>query len=303
MDITEIATGLKFPEGPVAMDDGSVILVEIARGTLSRVKPGGKVQVVAKLGGGPNGAAVGPDGAMYVTNNGGFEWRKRGGMLLPGHKPADYTSGSIQRVDLSSGKVDVLYTACEGRPLCGPNDLVFDKDGGFYFTDLGKSEPGKRDLGAFYYAKADGSKIVRLFDGLLTPNGCGLSPDGKTVYYAGTMDSRLWAADVLKPGKLAPHEGFTPARCLGQSPTLAYFDSMAVQADGSICVATILNSGITTFSPDGKKVKHTPMPDLFTTNICFGGKGMKTAYITLSGTGTLVSVPWPKAGLRLNFNA
>jgi gluconolactonase len=72
MKIRELATGLLFPEGPVALDDGSVLLVEIARGTLSRVTTDGRVQVVADLGGGPNGAAIGPDGAVYICNNGGF---------------------------------------------------------------------------------------------------------------------------------------------------------------------------------------------------------------------------------------
>ena len=61
--LREIATGLKFPEGPVALPDGDVLLVEIQRGTLSRVRPDGRVTVVAHTGGGPNGAAIGPDGA------------------------------------------------------------------------------------------------------------------------------------------------------------------------------------------------------------------------------------------------
>ncbi|MCB1268108.1 MAG: hypothetical protein KDB19_08285, partial [Microthrixaceae bacterium] len=66
---TTLATGLRFPEGPVALDDGSVLLVEIERGTLSRVSPDGTVDVVADCGGGPNGAAIGPDGAVWITNN------------------------------------------------------------------------------------------------------------------------------------------------------------------------------------------------------------------------------------------
>ena len=74
MEYRTIATGLRFPEGPIAMPDGSVILVEIERGTLSRVRPEGTVEVVAETGGGPNGAAMGPDGRCYVCNNGGFEW-------------------------------------------------------------------------------------------------------------------------------------------------------------------------------------------------------------------------------------
>ena len=54
----------------------------------------------------PNGASVGPDGKVYVCNNGGFEWRERGGLTLPGNQAADYTGGSIQRVDLETGWAD-----------------------------------------------------------------------------------------------------------------------------------------------------------------------------------------------------
>ncbi|MDH5291819.1 MAG: SMP-30/gluconolactonase/LRE family protein, partial [Acidimicrobiia bacterium] len=118
-----IAEGLRFPEGPIAMDDGSVLLVEIERGTLSRVAPDGTVTVAAECGGGPNGAAIGPDGAVYVCNNGGFGWRHVEGMLLPGMQAEHYTGGSIQRVDLASGAVTTLYTECEGWALKGPNDL------------------------------------------------------------------------------------------------------------------------------------------------------------------------------------
>ncbi len=92
----EITSGLQFPEGPIAMPDGSVILVEIARETLTRVMPDGKQHIVAKLGGGPNGAAMGPQGKIYVCNNGGFNWIKRpDGRLFPGTQPADYKGGSI----------------------------------------------------------------------------------------------------------------------------------------------------------------------------------------------------------------
>jgi len=103
MSFEVLAEGLQFPEGPIAMADGSVILVEIARETLTRVMPDGKQHVIAKLGGGPNGAAMGPGGKIYVCNNGGFNWIERpGGRLFPGTVSADYKGGSIQVVDPES---------------------------------------------------------------------------------------------------------------------------------------------------------------------------------------------------------
>ena len=73
-NIRVIATDLEFPEGPVVMPDGSVVLVEIRGQRLTRVWPDGRKEVVAEIPGGPNGAALGPDGKMYVCNNGGFSW-------------------------------------------------------------------------------------------------------------------------------------------------------------------------------------------------------------------------------------
>ena len=111
-EIRVIAKGLRFPEGPVAMPDGSIVLVEIERGTVTRVAPDGTTSVVAETGGGPNGLAIGPDGAFYVCNNGGFAWRTEQGYLRPAGVPADYTGGRIERIDPKTGAVTVLYDHC-----------------------------------------------------------------------------------------------------------------------------------------------------------------------------------------------
>jgi gluconolactonase len=189
--ITQIASGLRFPEGPVAMPDGSIVLVEIERRTLSRVTPDGKVRVIANLGGGPNGAAMGPNGKIYVTNNGGLKFIDRPGKLFPFAQAEDYVTGSIQIVDPETGKFETLYDRCDGRRLNGPNDLVFDGAGGFWFTDLGKTRERDADRGAVYYAKADGSMIKEAIFPLERPNGIGLSPDEKTLYVVETPTARL----------------------------------------------------------------------------------------------------------------
>jgi gluconolactonase len=154
--LKQISSGLRFPEGPVAMSDGSVVLVEIERRTLSRVTPDGKIHVVATLGGGPNGAAMGPGGKIYVTNNGGLKFMDRPGKLFPIAQGDDYKGGLIQRVDPETGKFETLYDSCDGMKLRGPNDLVFDNAGGFWFTDLGNTRDRDMDRGSVYYAKADG---------------------------------------------------------------------------------------------------------------------------------------------------
>lgn len=303
MSVREIASGLLFPEGPIALPDGSILLVEIARGTLTRVWGNGKSEVVAVLGGGPNGAAMGPDGAVYVCNNGGFEWHDAGGLKIPGDRPHDYSGGRIERVDLKTGKIERLYSDCDGLKFCGPNDLVFDKHGGFYFTDLGKGYGRLHDRGAVYYATADGKMVKEIIFPLDQPNGCGLSPDEKTLYVALCQNGRLVSFDIVSPGVIGPRTGPFNGHCVCGLPGLQYFDSLAVEADGRVCVATIAfpTGGISAIKPDGT-YEQTSFADPLVTNICFGGKDQKTAYVCLSGTGKLVETQWPRAGLKPNYS-
>ena len=303
-DIREIASGLRFPEGPVVLPDGSLLVVEIAAGTLTRVGQDGKKTVVARPGGGPNGAAIGPDGRLYVTNNGGsFTWHEVAGLTVPGPTPADHRGGRIERVDLDTGRVEVLYDRCDKRPLRGPNDLVFDATGGFWFTDHGTSHERQRDRTGVFYARADGSAIREVLFPLDAPNGIGLSPNGRRLYVAETHTGRVWAWDVPAPGEVARTPGFGPAggTLLAGLPGFQLLDSLAVEADGNVCVGTLVNGGITVIAPDGATVEHVPLPDPLVTNICFGGPDLRTAYLTLSGTGKLVALAWPRPGLRLAY--
>jgi gluconolactonase len=303
MDIELVAEDLGFPEGPMAMADGSVILTEIERGVLTRVAPDGRKSTVAECGGGPNGAAIGPDGAIWVTNNGAaFTWLKQDGLTIPGPTPPEHKGGLIQRVEIATGKVETVYEACEGRRLFGPNDLVFDRHGGFWFTDHGTSTPTGRNFGGLYYARPDGSKIVRARDHLISPNGVGLSPDEAVVYVADTFLGRLWAFDASAPGELAPPPGFAPGRVVHNLDGYQLVDSLAVEAGGKVCVATIINGGITAFDPNGS-IEHFAFPDLVTTNICFGGADMRDAWVTCSSTGKLYKCRWPRPGLKLNYSA
>jgi gluconolactonase len=305
----EIASGLQFPEGPVALADGSVLLVEIARGTLSRVTPDGRVQVVADLGGGPNGAAIGPDGAVYVCNNGGFRWASQPhDCLRPVAQADDYSGGRIERVNLATGKAERVLERIDGRALMGPNDIVFDAGGGFYFTDLGKVREHDMDRGGVFYARPDGSGATAVAQPAMTPNGVALSPDGRTLYYAETEGARVWAFDITAPGQVAKLPWPSPqgARQVVAAPGGHYqrFDSMAVDALGNLLVATLLHGGISVISPDGSLCTHVPLPDPYVTNLCFGGPDLRTLFVTLSGTGKLIAIDdWPVPGLALHFNA
>jgi gluconolactonase len=302
-----IASGLSFPEGPIALSDGSLLVVEMSAGRLSRVTTQGAIQPIATLGGSPNGAALGPDGHCYIANSGGFKFHNH-----PGYgwgvvgQSADYSGGRIERVDLATGTVEVLYDSSPEGPLCGPNDLVFDRSGGFWFTDSGKVRESDRDHGSLFYAKADGSFIRRVVHPVThpQPNGIGLSPDEKTLYYAETATGRVWSFKIVGPGQIerepfpSPHGG----KFVGSVPGYRLLDSLAVEEGGNICVGTLMDGGVTVFSPSGEIIETFSYPDFLVTNLCFGGIDMRTAFVTLSATGRLVKTRWPRSGLRPNFS-
>lgn len=305
-----LADGLRFPEGPVVLSDGSVVLVEIASSQITKVAPdGGKSVLVADCGG-PNGLAMGPNGLLYLCNNGGFAWKEDDGFLHTAGQAPDYAGGRIETVDPATGAIRTLYDRCGEHRLCGPNDIVFDMPGcgweqGFWFSDLGKSRARDRDHGGVYWAAADGSRIIEAAHPVAGgANGIGLSPDGRTLYVAETETARLWAWDIEGPGLLrkekwpSPHGG----RLLCTMPGYARFDSLAVTAAGNICVATLVTGEITTIAPDGRILDRIKFPDPWVTNICFSGPDMRTAHVTLSGTGKLVRMAWAEPGLKLAYN-
>lgn len=292
-----IAEGLSFPEGPVALSDESVLVVEMRRGTISCCGRDGSVSVVADVGGGPNGAAIGPDGHLYVCNNGG---RSSQSARQP----------SIQVVDLDTGRFWDLYVECDGIPFGSPNDLVFDETGNFWFTDLRGN--------SIYYASPDGRSVERALERVANPNGVGLAPDGSSLYWAQTHTRQVMRRRLLAPGKLRPSPGYginalletgsvDPDSLVVGLPGGQELDSLAVEADGSVCVGTLVDSGITVVDPSGGvREKYVLPPDLAdgaVTNICFGGSDMCTAYLTLSVTGRLVECRWPRPGLPLCFNS
>ena len=302
MSLKILAEGLRFPEGPVALPDGSVALVEIEKQVVSRVAPDGTYSVIAKTGGGPNGLAAGPDNTLILCNNGGFVWHEEPEILRPHGVATDYTNGRIEVIDIATGSVRMLYDRCGDVMLKGPNDLQLDGKGGFWFSDLGKTRARDRDHGGVYWAALDGSKIVEaafpVFGGA---NGIGISPDGEKLYVAETETGRLWAWDILGPGQLrkAPWPSTNGGVLLCQFPGYRRLDSLAITDAGNIVVATLIEGEITTVTPAGKIIDVVKMPERMPTNICFGGPDRRTAYITLSNTGKLASMKWREAGLRL----
>lgn len=289
-----VAEGLAAPEGPVVMPDGSVIVMEMGASRITRVWGGGRSEVVSVTGGTPNGAQLGPDGALYVCNCGG-----------EGNRHGEHGGGGrIERVDLATGRVDRLYDTVDGRPISAPNDLVLDATGGIWFTDFGTVRSRTIEKSGLVWCQADGSAIREGHFGGLGYNGVGLSPDGSELYVSASWTGRLYRFGVEAPGRLRadPETGSPVPEYLGSAPGDSAVDSLAVTQSGAICVGTIVNGGITTFRP-GHDPRFLPLPDRTVTNIAFGGADRQDAYITLLRTGRLIRMRWDEPGLKLNFGA
>ncbi len=279
---------------------------------------------------------------------------------IGGLSPDDYKSGSLQRYDVATGDVEDVYLKCIDHgpfgnhmkagswptplfPLCGPDDLVVDAVGGIWFTDFGKQRITSKDVTGIYYVTPDGRSIRQMAYPLNSSNGIALSPLGDRLYVALTYERRIVYYDIPKDCqpdckakcgegcKCPPKHGeltMNPANVTDGStlltdrlPGQSMPDSMAVDSEGNLYVATMLplgsnpmsNGGITVISPDGKTIefceielpegKLAPKPTFapMPSNICFGGKDMKTVYITCGASGYLISMPSEVAGLELNF--
>jgi len=341
---TEVLSAtLQYPEGPIYCQDGSIILVEIKGEQLSIIPPGGgDSKRIAHLPGGPNGAAIGPDGDIYVCNDGGFDWQSiplpKQQLWVGGNQPENYNGGCLQQVDPVTGAVKTLFTECREREfppgtsapvwnppfaLSSPDDLVFDAAGGIWFTDWGQSTERTRAVTGVYYVSPDRNSIKQMVYPLHAPNGIALSPDGKKLYVALTYERKIIYFDVPEPGVISPNNVTGPgqgsfdgshlltAKLEGQ----AILDSMAIDVEGNVYIATMIpdgnnpmsNGGISIISPIGG-VDFVPikLPDgafaPLPSNICFGGPDMKTAFITCGASGYLLSMRASVPGLKLHFN-
>jgi len=272
-----LASDLAFPEGPVALGDGTVLVGEEGRGRVTSVRPDGTTIPFADTGGSPNGLAVGPDGGVYVCNNGGITLTRTDGVWTPTGLAPDHAGGWIQRVDMESGAVDLVIDAADRERLGAPNDLVFDEAGRCWFTDILRGS-------VFVLDPATGD-VREAIGGLNLPNGIGFALDGSHVYVSETYSGNLLIAAIAdcRPTTLWSSHG---AHGL---------DSMAVDTVGNICVASLGSaSGITVVTPSGEldRVVKVPDADDYVTNICFAVDGTDRAYITSSGLGRLYATAW-----------
>ena len=265
-----VAKDLKFPEGPV-WHEGALYFVEIQGGTIARFTPSRGVERIAETGGGPNGATLGPDGALYVTQNGGMSREKR---RTPG----------ILRVTLD-GHVETVTTEVDGLALEGPNDLAFGPDGRLYFTDpRGASDPRQNDkpgrIFAWDLAAGQGERIVEL--GPVFPNGLAFSADG-TLLWDESFSRRVMALRQDGPEMVI------------ELPERHFPDGFCIDAEGRLYVGSTYAHCVTIVE-GGQIVDRLVCGDGMPTNCCFAGTDL---YVTESRHGTLWRFPVGRTGLPL----
>lgn len=321
-----IGSGLRFCEGPVWLSDDRVLVTEIASGTLATVSlVDGTVERVVSGLAGPNGAASVADGSgrLWVADNGGFfTWVEAGGRLFPSQGNPDHGGGALVLADPGTGTHEVVCSRVAGgsgagaAPLVAPNDLVVDAEGGVWCTDFGVQDdtasaqrPGVVYLpptaavrpvptpgaGSGGQAEDDESVATPVVWGTHQANGIGVSNDGSVLFVAETHSASVWAFPVVGAGKVASgggpaerHEG----RLLHHSEGVL-FDSLAVDPDGWVCVATIgPGGGVTCIDPGSGETVRVGAPDDLTTNVAFRtvADGTVRAVLTLSSTGTLAVI-------------
>jgi gluconolactonase len=267
-----IATGLAFPEGPVWRGE-ELVFTEITGGVVSRWSSVRGVSTLATTGGGPNGAAAGPDGATYVTQNGGMGEGER---VTPG----------IQRID-ADGTVDLVVDTVAGVRLDGPNDLAFGPDGRLWFTDpRGEPDPARNDrpgrLFAVDVTTGDGDLVREV--GPTFPNGIAFLADG-TLVWTESFTRRVMALVGDQP------------QVLVELPERHAPDGLCVDGDGRLYVASTYSHAVSVVE-GGVLVDRLVCGDGMPTNCCFGGTDL---YVTESRRGTLWRFTLGHAGLPLPY--
>jgi len=280
--LTVFAAGLAAPEGPTFDREGNLYVVEMAAGRIARIDLAGKVSVFAEDGGGPNGMALGPDGAFYICNNGGY--------------PDQAQKPRIEKVS-PAGEVSWLVAEIDGAPVNAVNDITFDRSGSYYCTDPRFPDAGTLSShicppAGVIFGQTDGT-ARRLDLDIRFPNGVAIAPDERTLVVAETQTRQIHAFDIKESGVLGP------AKLYAELPS-GMPDGMCFDAEGYLLVCGFGGGAVHVFAPGGGElVESIAVEDRNVTNICFGGDDLRTLYVTEMSRGRVVTIPWCRPGMQL----
>lgn len=266
------ATGLSAPEGPVALPDGSWLVVESGsdRGCVTHISPDGQQKRIIKKTGRPNGLAVDSHGVIWV---------------------AESKAPSLVRLTMD-GKADIVATDCDGEPFLFPNDLGFGRDGYLYLTDSGvlidNFAPNNQIRSDYMDVQYDGrvyridvstGRVTKLDSGLKFTNGIAFGPDDR-LYVNETLTGNVYRYQ-RKGGEIGgPRELFGNVIRPDAPPGWKGPDGMAFSDDGRLFVAVFAQQDVTVLGPNGSVVERIPTTGKLPTNVAFALPGRKRIHVT-----------------------
>lgn len=291
-EIRVLASGLQFPEGPAITPAGELVVTEIAGQKITRIGDDGATSTFADTGGGPNGCAFGPDGALYICDNGG-RWPTDMPSTANSGPPV-FGAGAILRVD-PDGSVGRYIEEVEGQPLSSPNDICFDDRGGFWFTDPVWTTGGMEvQAGSLVHVNADG-EARRAHTGLQFPNGLGVTDDGRFLIVCESMTGMMWGFKIIEPGSLRDQPAPT-----GHIGRRSVPDGFCFDAEGRMIIAGHQTNCLFVLDGrDGRPLDVIELPEQGPTNVCFGGPEFRTMYVTSSDQGNVLALDWHTPGMKL----
>jgi gluconolactonase len=282
------AEDLDRPEGPVALSDGSIALVEGGRGCVTQIGADGRSRHAIATTGEPNGLTVDGDGVLWVADTG---------------PPA------LIRLELD-GTFERVLSAAGSDPFIYPNDLCFGPDGMLYLTESGITDADLAPGGAFrpdwktvaidgrvYRIDRRSLEIEQVAGDIRYANGLAFGPDN-ALYVAETL-SGLILRYAWDDGALGPASVFGDVNDPAGPDVFRGPDGMAFDADGNLHVAVFGQGDVTVLDPHGEVVRRTPTPGKQTTNACFGLGDSTDLYITEYERGHLERIDVGVKGLPL----
>ena len=249
-----IGTGFEFTEGPAPDAEGNVYFTDQPNNDILKWNAStGEVTLFMDDAGRSNGMFFDDQGQLITC--------------------ADMKN-QMWSVDVDTRDVEVLVYGYRGKRLNGPNDLWIHPNGGIYFTDpLYKRDYWKRDPemqqdGEYvYYLSPDRSRLMRVAENIVKPNGIIGTPDGKKLYVADIGDDKTYVYDINEDATLSNQ------RVLFELGS----DGMTLDNKGNVYVT---GDGVTVFDKTGEKIAHIPVDKGWTANVCFGGPDRQTLFIT-----------------------
>lgn len=247
----KLSGGFKFTEGPTVDADGNVYFTDQPNDRIHIWSIEGKLSTFLEPAGRSNGLCFDAEGNLWACADGKNE---------------------LWKIDVKTKKVTVVLDKHDGKLFNGPNDLWVRPDGGVYFTDpfykrdYWKRGPEAQDKRAVYFLPKKG-ELTRVDGDFAQPNGLVGTPDGKTLYVADIGKSKTYRYDIQDDGMLKNRKLFCEAGS----------DGMTLDDAGNVYLT---GKGVLIFDKDGKKIDTIAIDEPWTANVCFGGKAMKTLFVT-----------------------